>query len=70
MNLVHRGARALARGVRTGDAALAGLGAALLALGWLRREPKRELIYSRTLKKGEALRIKLAKPDEQGSAGT
>ena len=65
MNLVQGGFRALARGVRVGDAALAALGAALLAVGWLRHgEAKRELIYSQTLKKGEQLRIQLAKPEE------
>ncbi len=64
MNLVRTGARVLARGARLGSAALAGLGAALLALGWLHRHPKRELVYSKNLKKGEALRVQLVKPEE------
>jgi hypothetical protein len=64
MNLVRSGARALARGARSGSSALAGLGAALLAVGLLRRQPKRELIFSKKLKKGEALRIQLVEPDE------
>jgi len=54
----------LARGARSGSAALAGLGATLLAVGWLRRRPKRVLVYSKTLKKGEALRVRLVEPDD------
>jgi hypothetical protein len=38
----------------------------MLALGWLKRlyRPDRELIYSRTLRRGDAIRIKLLGADE------
>ena len=38
-----------------------------MAVGWLRRttRPKRELLYARTLKPGETLRIRLVEGDEQ-----
>lgn len=67
MNLIGTGLRQLAGGLRRGNAALAGLGAALMAVGWLRRtaRPKRELLYARTLKPGETLRIRLVEGDEQ-----
>jgi hypothetical protein len=61
MDVIGNGLRFLARGARRGSASFAGLGAAMLALGWLRRSaaPKRRLLYSRTLKPGDALRIRL-----------
>lgn len=53
-------------GARRGNGPLVGLGAAMLALGWLKRlyRPDRELIYSRTLRRGEAIRIKLLGADD------
>ena len=38
----------------------------MLALGWLRRlyRPDRELIYSRKLRRGDAIRIKLLGADD------
>jgi hypothetical protein len=67
MDLLRSGSRFLARGARTGSSGWAGLGAALLAVGWLRKRarPDRELLYARTLKQGEALRIRLAGSDEE-----
>jgi len=64
--LIRDGARALFGGARRGNAPLVGLGAALLAMGWVRRlyRPDRELLYSRTLKKGDALKIRMLGPDE------
>lgn len=40
---------------------MTGLGALVLAVGWLRKlaRPRRELLYARTLRPGEALRIRL-----------
>jgi hypothetical protein len=66
VNLIKNGARALFGGARRGNAALTGLGAALLAAGWVRRRyrPDRELLYSRTLRKGEAVRIRLLGADD------
>ena len=66
MNLMRNGARALFRGARQGSSPLAGFGAAMLAAGWIRRISRspRELVYTRTLRKGEALRIRLLGPDE------
>ncbi len=65
MTPIARGLKYLARGVRTGNAGFAGLGAALAAYGWLKRRarPKRELLYARTLKRGDALRISLLGPE-------
>lgn len=66
MDLIKTGARALFGGARRGSSPLVGLGAALLAMGWVRRlyRPDRELIYQRTLRKGEALRIRLLGADD------
>ena len=43
-----------------------GLGAAMLAIGWVRRlyRPDRQLLYSRTLRKGDVLRIRLLGSDD------
>ncbi|HSR14388.1 MAG TPA: hypothetical protein VLL51_01455 [Gemmatimonadales bacterium] len=61
MDLIRQGTRAFFGGARRGSTALTGLGAALLAIGWVRRlaRPKRELLYSRDLRKGDSLRIRL-----------
>ncbi len=51
------------RGLRTGDPQLILVGAALLAVVWLRRQPSgRELLMRRALKPGDALQIKLRDP--------
>jgi len=49
---------------------LAGLGTALLVIGWLRRRrrPRREVLFSRTLRPGDALRIRLLGTDEEPEA--
>ena len=69
MDLFGTGLRHLFGGARRGNAALAALGAALLALGWVRRTagPRRRLIYQRTLKRGEAVRIGVVDPGRPGS---
>jgi hypothetical protein len=61
VNLIKDGARALFGGARKGNTPLVGLGAAMLAAGWVRRlyRSDRELIYTRTLRKGDAIRIRL-----------
>ena len=66
MNLTRLGARALFGGARVGNSGLAAIGAALLALKLLRKtaRPKKQLLYSRTLKPGETLRIRLPGADE------
>lgn len=66
MDLFKDGARTLFGGARRGNSPLVGLGAAMLALGWLKRlyRPDRELIYSRTLRRGETIRIKLLGEDD------
>ena len=65
VNLIRDGAKAFFGGARRGSAPLVGLGAALMAMGWVRRlyRPDRELLFSRTLRKGEAVRIRLLDPD-------
>lgn len=58
--LVTFGLRQLFSGARRGQPSLAGLGAALSIIGWLRGRSKGEkLIYSRKLKSGEAVNIRL-----------
>jgi len=66
VNLLKNGARALFGGARRGNAPLAGLGAALMAVGWVRRlyRPDRELLFSRTLRKGESIRIRMLDADD------
>ena len=66
MDLIKNGARALFGGARRGNTPLVGLGAVMLAMGWVRRRyrPDRELIYSRTLRKGDAVRIRLLGADD------
>lgn len=72
MDLLRTGARTLAGGARRGNPGLAGLGTALLLVGWLRRRrgPQRRLLYARTLRPGEALRIRLVDPGEDTEART
>jgi hypothetical protein len=66
VNLLKDGARAFFGGARRGNAPLVGLGAVLLAVGWVRRlyRSDRELLYSRTLRKGDAVRIRLLGADD------
>jgi hypothetical protein len=70
VNLIRSGARALAGGARRGSPGLAGLGTALVILGWMRRHrrPRRELLFARTLRPGDAWRIRLL-PDDEPDAG-
>ena len=58
--LVAFGLRQMFGGARRGQAPLAGIGAALAVIGWLRGRDKHdnELLYRRTLKQGEEVRIK------------
>jgi hypothetical protein len=71
VDLLRFGARTLAGGARRGNPGLAGLGTALLVLGWMRRRrrPGRDLLYARTLRPGEALRIRMLGPDEEPETG-
>ena len=74
-NLLRNGLTMLFRGARRGQSPLAALGAAFTVIGWLRsrRGPDKELIYSRTLKDGEAVTVKLLRDgsvvDEQRVEG-
>jgi len=57
--LVTFGIRQLFGGVRRGQASIAGFGAALAIIGWLRgRNHDNELLYKRRLKAGEEVRLK------------
>jgi len=71
MHLLRTGARTLAGGARRGNPGLAGLGTALLIYGWMRRRrrPKREILYARTLRPGEALRIRALTRDQDPEVG-
>jgi len=65
--MIRAGIRSLARGSHQGSALLSGLGTALLAVGWLRRRrgPEKRLLYARTLRSGEGLRIRMVGSDEE-----
>lgn len=65
--LVAFGVRQLFGGARRGQPGLAGLGAALAIVGWLRgRNHNNELLYRRRLKPGEELRIRFLKGEAGG----
>jgi hypothetical protein len=57
--VIKTGASLLARGVRRGNPPLSFLGAAVLAFGVVRtmNRPKRELVWSRTLRPGQAVNV-------------
>ncbi len=62
---LRTGARLLSKGMRGGNGALTLLGALLAARGivrWLER-PDRELLYSKRLKPGQRLEIRVPKED-------
>jgi hypothetical protein len=66
MDPLRTGAKLLSRGMRGGNAALTFVGALLAARGvlrWLDR-PDRELVYSKRLKPGEAIKIGVAESPE------
>lgn len=67
MDLIRTGIRALAGGARRGNALLAGLGTAAAIIGAFRRfaGPEKRLLYARSLRKGETLRIRLVGDDEE-----
>ena len=66
MDMLRTGVFALARGARRGNSALAAFGAAAVLVGWARRRRRAgpRLLYSRTLRPGEALRLRLLAPGE------
>jgi hypothetical protein len=70
VNLLRIGARALAGGARKGNSALAGVGAAMVAVALLRRVagPRRRLLYAHTLAEGESLRIAVRGARENAKA--
>ncbi|MDJ0961106.1 MAG: hypothetical protein QNJ88_10630 [Acidimicrobiia bacterium] len=74
-NFLKNGLVLLFRGARRGQSPLAALGAAMTVVGWVRsrRGPDKELVYSRTLKDGEAVTVKLLRDglvaDEQTVEG-
>lgn len=64
---MRTGIRALAGGARRGNALLAGLGTAAAVIGAMRRwrRPGKRLLYARTLRPGESLRIRHVGADEE-----
>lgn len=70
MDFIRTGIRTLAGGARRGNALLAGLGTAAALIGAFRRfaRPGRQLLYSRTLRPGEALQVRLLGTDEEPDA--
>jgi hypothetical protein len=67
VNLLRRGLELAFRGARRGNPALTGVGAALAAIGLVRRmaRPKRELLWAKTLKPGDVYRIRVIGSDEE-----
>ena len=62
--LVAFGIRQLFGGARRGQAGVAGLGAAVAIIGWLRgRNHSKELLYKRNLNAGEEVRIRFMRGD-------
>jgi len=61
VDFLPRGLSLAFRGARRGNTALTGIGAALAAIGFVRRlaRPKRELLWSKTLRPGETYRIRV-----------
>jgi len=57
MQLGGSGVKSLFRGLRTGDAKLMLVGAALLAFGFLRKPRPSRAVYQRRLKPGDTIRI-------------
>lgn len=71
-NFLKNGLVMLFRGARRGQSPLAAVGAAMSIIGWFRsrQSPQKELIYSRTLKDGEALTVKLLRDGSVASQQT
>ena len=67
MDVIRTGIRALAGGARRGNALLAGVGTAAAVVGALRRfaRPRKQLLYARTLRSGETLRIRALGTDDE-----
>ena len=64
MNPFTSGLTRTFRGLRTGDPQLILIGAALLAVAWLRsRDTGKELVYKRTLKTGQGVQVKFNSPE-------
>lgn len=57
MQLGGQGTRNLFRGLRTGDVKLVVVGAALLAVGFLRKPRPSQVVYQKRLRPGETIRI-------------
>ena len=57
MQLGGSGVRSLFRGLRTGDVKLVLAGAALLAIGYLRKPRPSRVVYQRRLRPGESIHI-------------
>ncbi|NIA24616.1 MAG: hypothetical protein GWP04_03515 [Gammaproteobacteria bacterium] len=64
MELGRIAVRSTLRGLRTGDARLILIGAALLGFKWLRKPKVDALVYKRRLRPGDTLKIRL-EPQER-----
>lgn len=63
MNLLQRGLANSFRGLRTGDANLFALGAAMLMFVWWRSsKPTRARVYKKKLRPGDAVTIRFSPP--------
>jgi hypothetical protein len=62
-SLLTNGLRYLFGGARRGQTGLAGVGAAMTIVGWLRRRaaPKRELLWAKNLKNGETVKVRMVR---------
>jgi len=63
MNLLQRGLANSFRGLRTGDANLVALGAAMLFVAWWRSsKPSKTRVYKKKLRPGDAVTIRFTSP--------
>jgi hypothetical protein len=64
---IWKGLQWLFGGARTGNSFLAGLGAAVSIVGWMRsrRGPAKQLVFARNLREGEAIKVRFMRGNEE-----
>lgn len=64
---IWRGLQWLFGGARTGNSFLAGLGAAVSIVGFMRsrRGPAKQLVFAKNLREGEAIKVRFMRGDEE-----
>ena len=64
---IRKGLQWMFGGARTGNSFLAGLGAAVSIVGWMRsrRGPAKQLVFAKNLREGEAIKVRFLRGDEE-----